>query len=121
MWARVEVVIGEVLVEVALERGDLGHQRAGKGGPPALLENGQLQALDAAVEVRPAGLDEALAGAERLDGVVEVLGPELEAVVGADLAQLPAGRLELAGDAVEQLAGVAGAGVASEVLSSAQA
>jgi hypothetical protein len=39
----------EVFVEVALEGGDLGHQRAGEGGPPALLEDGELEALDAAV------------------------------------------------------------------------
>ena len=64
------------------------------------------------LEFGPAGLDEALAGAELIDGVAEVLGPELGAVVGADLFELPAGRLELSGDAVEQLAGVAGAGVA---------
>jgi len=106
------VVVGEVLVEVALEGGHLGHQRAGEGGPPALLEDGQLQPLDAAVRVGSAGLDEALAGTELVDGVAELLGAELRAIVCADLAQAPAGRLEFAGDAVEELAGVAGPGVA---------
>jgi hypothetical protein len=61
----VEVV--EVFVEVAREGGRLGRQRAGEGGPPALLEDRELGALDAAVGVGAAGLDEALAGTERLD------------------------------------------------------
>jgi hypothetical protein len=61
----------------------------------------RLEAFDAAVGVGAAGLDEALAGAEPLDRLGERSGAELRAVVGADLAQLPAGGLELAGDAVE--------------------
>jgi hypothetical protein len=62
------VVVGlEVLVEVALKAGHLGYERAGESGSPALLEDRQLQALDAAVGVRATGLDEALAGAEPLD------------------------------------------------------
>jgi hypothetical protein len=69
----VEVVVVEVLVEVALEGRHLRHRRAREGGPPALLQDGQLEALDAAVRVEPAGLDEALARAELLDGVPESL------------------------------------------------
>jgi hypothetical protein len=108
----IEVVVVEVFVEVALQGGRLRHERAGEGGPPALLQDRQLEALDAAVRVRPARLDEALVGLELLDGVSELARAELGAIVGRGLAQLPAGRLQLAGDAVEQLAGVARARVA---------
>jgi hypothetical protein len=55
-----EVVVGDVLDQVALERGDLGDQGAGEAGSPALLEDGRLDSLDAAVGLRPAGPDEAL-------------------------------------------------------------
>ena len=72
------VVVGvEVFVEVALEGGRLGHERAGESWPPALLEDGQLEPFDAAVGVRPAGLDEALARAELFDGLAELPGAEL--------------------------------------------
>jgi len=66
----VVVVVVEVFVEVALEGGRLGDEWAGEGGPPAFLEDDE--ALDAAVGVGPAGLDEALAGAELLDGLCEL-------------------------------------------------
>jgi hypothetical protein len=69
----VEVVVDEVFVEVALEGGHLGDERAGEGRPPALLEDGELEAFDAAVGVRSACLDEALAGAELLDRVCELV------------------------------------------------
>jgi hypothetical protein len=49
-----------------------------------------LDAFDAAVAVRASGADEALVGAESVDGGAEVLGAELGAVIGGDLAQLPA-------------------------------
>ncbi len=73
----VVVVVDEVLVEVAGEADHLGDQGAGEGGAPAFFEDGQLGALDAAVCVGAAGADEALAGAEVLDGVAEVAGAEL--------------------------------------------
>ncbi len=51
----VEVVVDEVLLEVVLEGGGLGDQRAGEGGAPALFEDGELDALDAALLLgRPA-------------------------------------------------------------------
>ncbi len=51
----VEVVVDEVLLEVELEGGGLGDQRAGEGGAPALFEDGELDALDAALLLgRPA-------------------------------------------------------------------
>lgn len=45
----VGVVVGEVLVEVAAQGGEFGDERAGEAGAPAFLEDGELNALDAAV------------------------------------------------------------------------
>ena len=70
------VVVDEVLVEVAGEGGFLGDQRSGERGAPALFEDGQLDALDAAVAVGASGVDEALSGTEALDAGSEVLGAE---------------------------------------------
>jgi hypothetical protein len=78
----VVVVADEVFVEVVLERGALGDQRAREGWAPALVEDGELDAFDAAVAVGAPGADEALPGAELLDGVAELGGAELRAVVG---------------------------------------
>jgi hypothetical protein len=55
----------------------------GNAGRPALFEDGQLDTLDAAVGVRPSGLDEALAGAEPVDGVAELVLAKRGAVVRA--------------------------------------
>jgi hypothetical protein len=71
-----------------------------------------LDAFDATVAVGRAGGDEALAGAEAFDGGAERSGAELGAVVGGDLVQLPALVGELGGDAVHELACVAGSRVA---------
>jgi hypothetical protein len=108
----VVVVFDEVLVEVLLERRALGNERSCEGRAAALFEDGELDALDAAVAVRAPGADESLLGAQLGDGVAELAGAELRSVVGGDLAQLPVGGGELCGDAVQQLAGVPGAGVA---------
>jgi hypothetical protein len=111
----------EVFVEVALERGRLGDQRAGECWPPAFLEDGELEALDAAVCVRSAGLDEALAGPELLDGVCEDSGAELGAVVAGDLAEFqPAALSSFAARWSSSRVDLAG-GLRCEVLSSAQA
>src|SRR5215213_10750643 len=85
---------------------------AREGGAPALFEDGQLDAFDAAVAVRSAGADEALAGAEPLDRLAELPGAEFRAVVGCDLFELPAAVGELVRDAVQEFAGVARARVA---------
>lgn len=45
----VGVVVVEVLVEVASEGGEFGDERAGDAGAPAFLEEGELDAFDAAV------------------------------------------------------------------------
>ena len=73
----VVVVVDEVRIEVLNERGLLGDQGAGEGWAPALFEDGELDALDAAVAVGSTGADEALPAAEALDRRTEVLGAEL--------------------------------------------
>ena len=115
----VGVVAVEAFVEVALEGGQLRHQRAGEAGPPAFFEDGRLEPLDAAVRVGAAGLEEALAGGELFDRRPEPFRAELGAVVAAQLAEPPAGGGELAGDAVEQSRLWRALGLRSEVLSSA--
>ena len=73
-----EVVAVEVLDQVTLEGGDLGDQGAGEAGPPALLEDGPLDSLDAAVRLGPAGMDEAVMGTGGRHGPAEA---ELRALV----------------------------------------
>jgi hypothetical protein len=68
----VGVVVEQVLIEVGGERGHLWNERAGEGGAPAFLEDGELDAFDAAVAVRSSGADEALAGTELGDGGAEL-------------------------------------------------
>jgi hypothetical protein len=72
----------------------------------------ELKALHATIGVRVAGLDRPPVGAGLLAGRRELSRPELGAVVGGDLLELPAGRFELARDEVDELLGPAGAGVA---------
>jgi hypothetical protein len=97
-----DVVVGDVLDQVALERGHLGDQGAGEAGSPALLEDGRLDSLDAAVGLRPAGPDEALLGAGGFHGLAELLVAELRAVVGGDRLQLPSGGGQLRGHPADQ-------------------
>ena len=73
----VVVVVEEVLVEVLGERGHLRDERSCEGRAPALFQDGQLNAFDAAVAVGASGADEALASAEALDCSAEGLGAEL--------------------------------------------
>jgi hypothetical protein len=89
------VVVDEVLVEVLAEGAALGDQRAGEAGTPAFFEDGELDAFDATVAVRATGADEALARPELLDGMAELLGAELRAVIRGDFLQFPAGGGEL--------------------------
>ena len=81
----VGVVVGQVFVEVASEGGEFGDERAGEACSPAFLEDRELDALDAAVAGRAAGLDALLAGAGGLDNLGEVAGDELRAVIRGDL------------------------------------
>jgi hypothetical protein len=101
------VVVERVLVEVLGEGGHLRDKCPGVGGAPAFLEDGRVDAFDAAVAVRAVGADEALAGPELRDRLAEVLGAELRPVVRGDFLQRPAGGGELCGDAMPQLARVA--------------
>jgi hypothetical protein len=79
----VEVVVAEVLLQIACERGQLGHERAGKGRSPALLEDRLLQALDVAVRLRPSSPDAAVFDVELAERAAEVARAKLGAVVGA--------------------------------------
>lgn len=98
----------------------LGASERAKGGPPALLEDGQFGPFDAAVGVRVSGLDPPLASALGFDGAAELARGELGAVIRRHLAQFPARGLELAGDAVDQLGRPSGPGVALRRGNSAQ-
>ena len=106
------VVDAEVFVEVALQAVKLGDEGAGEGGPPALLEDRQLDALDAAVGGRPAGPDEALAGAELVDGVAELARSGTRSRCRWPTSRSFEPAALSSGDAVQQLARVAGPGVA---------
>jgi hypothetical protein len=77
----VGVVVVKELVEVASERGELGHEGAGEVGAPTFLEDGELHALDAAVACGAAGLDAPLVGPGGFDDLMEVGGDELRAVI----------------------------------------
>lgn len=77
----VVVVVGEVVVEVTLKGGHLRHERAGERGPPALLEDGELEALDVAIGGGPASTNGAVFDAVVLDGLAEVGAAELRSIV----------------------------------------
>ena len=66
--ARGRVVVARVASQVTPEAGLLRDQRAGEGRLPALLEDRALHALQATVGLGPAGVDEAVLGAELGDG-----------------------------------------------------
>jgi hypothetical protein len=86
-----EVVVVDVLGEVALESGEADVEVAGEGGAPALLEDDAVKGFDSAVGLRSAGADPGVAGAELVQGVVEVDGAELAAVIAEDTLESPAG------------------------------
>jgi hypothetical protein len=59
-----EVVVAQVLLKVAPEGGVAGHQRAGEGGPPGLLQDGALDALHGPVGLGTTSPDEAMLGTQ---------------------------------------------------------
>ncbi len=74
----VEVVVGEVAVELAAERAVAGVEVAGEGGPPALVEDRLVQGFDVAVGLRAAGVDVGDAGAgDLLPAGVDTLGRDV--------------------------------------------
>lgn len=105
------VVVAQVGLQVAFEGAQLGHEGAGEGTPPALLEDGPLDALDGTVGLRSAGMDEAVLGGECGSGRPEGLGAELGAVVGSDAFEGPAASGEVRRRFPEELAGEACIGV----------
>jgi len=102
----VGVVVAEVAVELAAERAVAWVEVTGEGGPPALVEDRFVQGFDVAVGLRAAGVDVGEAGAESFDRLVEALAAVLVAVVGEDALELPAGGLELSGDAAGERRGL---------------
>ena len=86
----VEVVVVDVLVEVALEPGEADVEVAGEGGPPAFFEDQPVQGFDVAVGLRAAGPDQSVADAELGEGGAEVGGAELAAVVAEHSFEPPA-------------------------------
>jgi len=68
-----EVVVVDVLLEVAFQPGEADVQVAGEGWPPALLEDQPVQSLDGAVRLWPAGADPSVADAELLECRAEVV------------------------------------------------
>jgi hypothetical protein len=78
----VVVVVGDVAVEVAVQAGVAGEVKPRERRSPAFLEDRAVQPLDVSVDLRAAGADPGLAGAQRGDLRVEALGAELVAVVG---------------------------------------
>src|SRR4029453_11304938 len=69
----VEVVVVDVLVEVAFEPGEADVEVAGEGGSPAFLEDQPVQRFDVAVCLWPAGADQRVPGAELGEGGAEVV------------------------------------------------
>src|SRR4029453_5410294 len=98
----VEVVVAEVLLQIACERGQLGHERAGKGRSPALLEDRLLQALDVAVRLRPSSPDAAVFDVELAERAAEVARAKLGAVVRDHRLETPTGTSELGGDPLDE-------------------
>lgn len=110
----VEVVIAQLLLQVALEAVSFGTSERAKLGR-ALLEDRLLETLDMAVRLWAAGTDAPLLDAQALQPVIEVSGAKLGAVIGDDRFQPPAGAGELGGDPFDEraavLAGIAWRGV----------
>ena len=90
------VVVAQIGGKITLQAGQLGHQTARKGRPPALLEDGALDALDGTVSLRSAGMDEGVLGAELGQRGVELGRTELRAVVREDALEALASRSEVA-------------------------
>jgi hypothetical protein len=98
LWTRSEVEVVEVILEVLFKRRDLRRKRPRERRPPALLEDRELGALDAAIGVRAARPDPALASAGGLDRRAELPRAKLRTVVRGHLSKSPADTLELTGD-----------------------
>src|SRR2546427_8563003 len=87
-----EVVVAQVVGEVAAESLEADLEVAGEGGAPALVEDRLVQRLDGAVGLGAAGADPGRARAEPLEGVLEAAA-KLAAVVAERPLEPPAGGL----------------------------
>src|SRR4029453_4499339 len=107
------VVVAQVAFQIQPQAGLLGDEVAGKGRLPALVQDGLLHPLDAAVGLRAAGPEEAVAGAEGSDCLLEGGRAELLGVVSHDPLQTPAPLSQVGGDGAGELAGPLGWGAAA--------
>ena len=83
----VEVVVVDVLVEVATQAGEADVEVAGEGGSPAFFEDQSVQCFDGAVGLGAAGADPGVPDTELVERVAEVAGAELAAVVRSAFAR----------------------------------
>jgi hypothetical protein len=73
----VEVVVAEVVDEVALEGGQLRDERAGERGSPAFFEDRELEPLDVTVRGRSSGSNPPLFDVELVETVGELMRAKL--------------------------------------------
>lgn len=99
-------VVGEVAGEAAVSDVEV----AGEAWPPALFQDGLVEAFDVAVGLGSAGAGAGVAGAELLECLVEA-AVEFVAVVGQYPLELPTAGGEVSGDASGDLAGLFCGGV----------
>ena len=98
----VEVVVAQVVGELAAEPFEADLQVAGEGGSPAFVEDRLVQRLDGPVRLRAAGADAADPDAVDGDRAPEAFGPKLLPVIGQYPLEPPAGRAQLPGDAADE-------------------
>ena len=85
----VVVVVLEIALQIGAQGRETGDQGAREGGAVALLQDGMVYALAAAVALEAAGRDAGVAHAGLVQGVGESGAAELAGVVGADPLEPP--------------------------------
>jgi hypothetical protein len=95
-------VVAQVAGEISRQAVELGHETAREGRSPALFEDRPLDSLDSAIGGRTSGSDEAVAGAQVVQRVVEDGTSELGAIVGQDTFEAPAVGCQIGGDSPGQ-------------------
>ncbi len=106
----VVVVALEILRQIPAEGRKAGDQGTGEGGAEALLEDGLVDTLDAAVALGPARADPRVADAGVGQSLPEDGAGELAGVVGADALEQPAVAGQVRGDLLGEGRGVARGG-----------
>ena len=87
----VEVVVVDVVGEVAFEACEAEVEVAGESGPPALFEDQSMERFDGAFGLGAAGANQGVLEAEVAERVSEVACAELAAVVCEDALEAPSG------------------------------